>query len=134
MPCDYSLYPADWKVRVARILVRAGHVCEFCAVPNHAAIFRLRADGFTWRHPHGGDMCEADPAYRATNVVLTVAHLDRTGPPGPDDGPLDCPDDRLAALCQRCHLIADKERHRAKRKDTIFRKKQQLSLGLPLEK
>jgi hypothetical protein len=25
----------------------------------------------------------------AVRTVLTIAHLDRTGPPGPNDGPLD---------------------------------------------
>lgn len=51
-------------------------------------------------------------------VVLTVAHLDRCGAPGtPEgDGPLDCPDDRLKALCQACHLKLDAPRHQAKRR------------------
>jgi hypothetical protein len=51
-------------------------------------------------------------------VVLTVAHLDRAGAPGtPEgDGPLDCPDDRLQALCQRCHLMLDAPRHAVKRR------------------
>lgn len=41
-------------------------------------------------------------------VVLTVAHMD-------EDGPMDCPDDRLRALCQKCHNQHDapmRARHR----------------------
>ncbi|MES2459389.1 MAG: hypothetical protein V4671_02310 [Armatimonadota bacterium] len=49
-------------------------------------------------------------------IVLTVAHLDRTGAPGPEDGPFDCPDDRLQALCQACHIKLDTKRHVAKAK------------------
>jgi hypothetical protein len=47
-------------------------------------------------------------------IVLTIAHLDRTGAPGENDGPLDCSLDRLRALCQRCHFRLDHKRHRAK--------------------
>lgn len=134
MPCDYSQYPADWKERRARVLARAGQIvddngrvfaeacCEFCHAPNHTAIFRRKNDRLKWRYPNACDLGEDDPDYRPTNVVLTIAHLDRTGPPGPNDGPLDCPDDRLAALCQACHLHLDRERHQAKARATRLAK------------
>lgn len=134
MPCDYRLYPADWKERRARVLNRAGQLldekgqvylearCEYCKAPNHSLVFRLKTNRLKWRYPDGADLDEIDPDYRPTDVVLTIAHLDRTGPPGPDDGPLDCPDDRLAALCQACHLHLDRERHKAKAAETRRRK------------
>ena len=122
MPCDYSQYPADWKERRARVLARAENKCETCAAPNHEFIYRRKDDRLKWRHPNGCDMGETDADYRGTDVVLTIAHLDRTGPPGPDDGPLDCPDERLAALCQSCHLHLDRFRHQHKAAETRRRK------------
>lgn len=134
MPCNYKDYPADWKERRNRILARAGQMlddkgrifreatCETCGAPNHEVIYRLKSDRLKWRYPNGLDLDEIDPDYRPTDVVLTIAHLDRTGPPGPNDGPLDCPDDRLKALCQSCHLWLDRERHQAKAADTRRRK------------
>lgn len=134
MPCDYSLYPADWKERRARILERAGHKCEYCKAENHTIIYRgagdyagmyMTQDG--WLYDRTGFKVgrvrgsEYDCA-TMTKVVLTIAHLDRTGPPGPNDGPLDCPDDRLAALCQACHLHLDRDRHAAKAAETRRRK------------
>lgn len=42
-----------------------------------------------------------------SNVVLTTAHLNHT--------PEDCRDENLLALCQRCHLSYDRERHMTNR-------------------
>ena len=53
MPCDYSLYPPDWKLLRQRILQRAGHRCEWCGAENYEP------------HPVTG-----------SRVVLTVAHID----------------------------------------------------------
>jgi hypothetical protein len=64
-----------------------------------------------------GRACDPD-GRRYIVIVLTTAHLDRTGPPGPHDGPLDCPDERLAALCQACHIRLDVPRHAAKAAQT----------------
>jgi hypothetical protein len=135
MPCDYSQYPADWKERRARVLARAGNRCEFCKAENHAIIYRgagdysglyMTEDGYlfgarTGRYFGRVRGSEYDGA-TATKVILTIAHLDRTGPPGPNDGPLDCPDDRLAALCQGCHLHLDRDRHAAKAAETRRKK------------
>lgn len=41
MPCDYSLYPADWQERRARILKRALNECERCYIPNKAVVARF---------------------------------------------------------------------------------------------
>jgi 5-methylcytosine-specific restriction endonuclease McrA len=55
MPCDYSLYPENWKDISRAIRERAGNRCENCGAENHQP------------HPITG-----------SRVVLTVAHLDHT--------------------------------------------------------
>jgi len=102
MPIDYTLYPANWKAIRARILFRAGEWrsgchpsgeiitearCEWCHAENHQP------------HPRTGSF-----------VVLTVAHLDH------DKLNHSVMDDRLAALCQACHLGHDLEHHLHKRR------------------
>ena len=97
MPIDYSQYPRDWKAIRRRIMFRAGEWraschpsgeiitearCEWCGAENHQP------------HPRTGSI-----------VVLTVAHLDR------DKENHQVTDDRLAALCQACHLGHDREHH-----------------------
>lgn len=52
--------------------------------------------------------------------VLTVAHLI-------DGGPLDCPDDDLAALCQPCHLRLDGPLHA--RNAAITRRRRRVEAG-----
>jgi len=114
MPIDYRQYPSDWKARRERILRRAGqHTdcygnfhearCEWCHAVNHDI------------HPRTGSI-----------VVLTIAHLDH------DKLNHDVTDDRLAALCQACHLGYDGEHHRHKRRMTRlgFGHPAQLGLGL----
>ena len=100
MPCDYSNYPNDWVDVRDRILKRAGGndwpgsdsrlgaICEWCGAMNYHA------------HPITG-----------SKVVLTIAHLD-------DPDPMNCADDNLAALCQKCHNSFDapmRVRNRAKK-------------------
>jgi len=100
MPCDYSRYPPDWATIIRkRILHRSGERrdgkgrieidarCEWCGAANHTP------------HPVTG-----------SQVVLTVAHLDH------DEDNWDVRDERLAALCQRCHLTYDAKRHAQNRK------------------
>ncbi len=74
-------------------------------------------------------------------MVLTVHHL---GAPRPDGSPgdkhdkLDCRDENLVALCQRCHLAADRADHVARARATLARKRAALALArgqrpLPME-
>ena len=132
MPWDRRRYPADWEERRARILERAGHRCEMCDVPNHAVGHRdgegafvplggsgpcdaagcgrswpdthrqltyAQARGFAQScNDHAGGRADAD-GRRWFVVVLTIAHL--------VEGELDCPDEHLDALCQRCHNRLD---------------------------
>ncbi len=73
MPIDRRAYPVNWAEISLRIRQRAGNRCEWCGAENHQP------------HPLTG-------AY----VVLTVAHVE-------NEDPMDCRDENLAALCQRCH-------------------------------
>jgi hypothetical protein len=101
-PSDRHRYPQDWKTIRDRILERAGNRCEFCGLEN-GVIGRRRSDGSFERF--GG--MEAEVAslegVRLTRIVLTIAHLDHT-PENNDDA-------NLRALCQRCHLLHDREQH-----------------------
>jgi len=81
MPINYSKYPPNWKTEIRpRILKRAGNRCEFCGAENYKP------------HPVTG-----------SRVVLTIAHLDH------DPENWDVKDERLAALCQKCHLAYDRK-------------------------
>ena len=123
MPIDYGQYPPDWKERRARILERAGNRCEFCGVENHAYILRKRGD---WVYLTEREVCEngiTDKrlyAKNLTRVVLTIAHLDN------DKENWNVRDDRLAALCQRCHLGIDLKHHMSKAVLTRDRKRGQM--------
>lgn len=92
MPMDIRKYPANWKQISKRIrFERAGNKCEWCFAENYKP------------HPVTG-----------SKVILTVAHLGTPhadGRPGNKRNKLDCRDENLAALCQRCHLRFDREEH-----------------------
>ena len=115
MPIDYSRYPLDWKTEIVpRILTRADHKCEFCGLENKQEVYsvgiqllwdgkykikriwisnesdKIRIEKFRhWENP------------KVVKVVLTIAHLDH------DEENHNVSDDRLAALCQYCHLNYD---------------------------
>lgn len=82
MPIDYSDYPPDWKEIRARILKRDNDCCKFCGVENYDMEVSKRTGDF----------------YK---IVLTIAHLDH------DESNWKVKDERLAALCQSCHLRYD---------------------------
>jgi len=110
MPCDYSKYPPDWKTEIRpRILARAGQLivdnkieqqakCENCGVPNRE--IGTRKESGEWVKSHHG----------YSQIVLTIAHLDH------DPENWEIQDDRLAALCQYCHLRYDAAEKARKRK------------------
>ena len=90
MPIDYSKYPIDWKMIRFRILKRAENRCE-CL-------------GECGLHSTTGRCIEINGTkaeYAKGKVVLTIAHLDH------DESNKEIKDDRLKAMCQRCHLRYD---------------------------
>lgn len=133
MPIDYSKYPPDWRDIRKRILDRAEHKCEFCGVENHKLIFRgllndkevyQYSDASIYLYPTGvyqdTDAFSAiqpisgKERQKAIKIVLTIAHLDH------DEQNHDVKDERLAALCQKCHLRYDIEEKKKRRKVKKF--------------
>jgi hypothetical protein len=128
MPINYKKYPKNWKTEIRpRILQRANNKCESCGVENYKVIFRGILNGQDVYQDLNGDIFSAidstlilsefedyleeiKPNQKAIKVVLTIAHLDH------DADNHNVSDDRLKALCQKCHLAYDKEYHLSKRK------------------
>ena len=116
MPMDRSRYPKDWREISRRIrFERAGGRCEWCGIPNYA----LR-DRESSMHVTAEEMQELKTEMvpfdleDAVMIVLTVAHLgvDKPdGTPGDKRDTMDCREENLAALCQRCHLNFDRQQH-----------------------
>ena len=117
MPIDYKRYPPDWKQRRERVLEREEHKCKFCGIPNYSIGYRDNKD--TWNEIPEGHVGESEAefakadGYKIIKIILTIAHLDH------DEENWEVKDERLAALCQRCHLrydIPEKLRRRKKKK------------------
>ena len=123
MPCNYSLYPPDWKSKIRpRILARANNRCELCGAENGGYGYRDKR-GVWWESSHiqnileetGRDLFDAgewldhcwdkqgNPT-RPTKIVLTIAHWY-------DKDPMNCADNNLKAACQYCHINHDKQQH-----------------------
>ena len=131
MAMDYSRYPANWNEISRHIRDRAGNKCEWCGVENYAV--GARDNDGNWHNERDIHLMNSDCGYalfgefpKMIKIVLTVAHL---GVPKPDDSPgdvhdkMDCRDENLAALCQRCHLNYDRAEHAANAARTRRRKK-----------
>lgn len=96
-------YPAYWKQFSEYIRFdRAGNKCERCGIENYST------------------------NERGSKVVLTVAHLDHAS------GVCRCrkqfgfkcaKPSHVRALCQRCHLNLDREKHIAVRQKNLAKKK-----------
>jgi hypothetical protein len=117
MPIDYSKYPPNWKTEIRpRILDRANNCCEWCKVPNGHTVVRdctghwHELNKYIDAHATESNqfLTEVFPGWddkpeglKNVKIVLTIAHLDH------DEENHEVKDDRLAALCQRCHLRYD---------------------------
>ena len=99
MPCDYSIYPINWKEIRARILARADNRCEECGVRNYVMGFRGEDDSFYECYP------TCDIGEKIIKIIITIAHTCHT--PQCDD------ENHLRALCQLHHNRLD-GKHRAK--------------------
>ncbi|NCA78331.1 MAG: hypothetical protein EOM90_18535 [Alphaproteobacteria bacterium] len=107
MPINYKKYPQNWKTEIRpAILKRAQNKCEMCGIENGMTGYREASGNFVPAEGLQADTALED-GERIFRVVLTVAHLNH------DIG--DNRPENLRALCQRCHLIHDKEHHRASR-------------------
>jgi hypothetical protein len=122
------LYPIDWRELSAIICFeRAKGRCEGCARPHLTHVSHL-GDGRwwdealgIWRNGNGRPLPRLAPPSRggpplaSTYVVLATAHLDHD--PG-NSRPRN-----LKALCQRCHMLHDKDEHRRRRWHSYRRRK-----------
>lgn len=103
MPFHKDKYPADWSAISKRIRARSHGQCECvgeCGL-------------------HHAHRCEERQYQQAKwakgKIVLTVAHLNHDG--------MDCRDENLRAMCQRCHLRYDSVLHQANARTTRRGKK-----------
>ena len=116
-----SLYPIDWPQLSASIRFRrAKSRCEGCGRPHGKLVWHLGdgrwwdeerqawQDGFGRPLPHL--VVNVDDEVRTTKVVLATCHLDHD--------PTNNAGANLKALCQRCHLLNDREEHRVRRRLT----------------
>ena len=132
-------YPIDWPQLSATIRFRrAGGRCERCGRPHGQLVWHL-GDGRWWDPEHGTwrngrgkalrglpqlDAWPPDLAIFRTRVVLATAHLDHD--------PTNNRPRNLKALCQRCHMLHDRQEHQRRRWLTLRRRKAlgDLFLGL----
>ena len=107
MPVDYATYPKEWKAISQRIRLRSGGQCE---CEGECGLHR------TTPGPRRCIERNGQPAKWAKGkVVLTVAHLNHQ--------PMDCRDENLKAMCQRCHLRYDMTHHQLNARRTRRSKK-----------
>lgn len=100
-------YPINWKAISHRI--RFHRAAGRCECEGECGLHRTNPGPRRCVEIHG------KPAVWARGVVvLTVAHLDHT--------PENVRDDNLKAMCQRCHLLYDKDHHQANAAETRRRK------------
>ena len=120
------LYPLDWaQLSVVIRFERAKGRCETCGRP-HGQQVRHLGDGRwfdeerqTWRCGKGRVLPRLiavdSETIRLTKVVLATAHLDHD--------PSNNRSRNLKALCQRCHMLHDREEHRRQRRLTLRMRK-----------
>lgn len=121
MPIDYKRYPPNWKKEIVpRILARANNCCEQdgCGLQNGSMVYSVKHKGkHTWfrtieeaeLQPRSKESKKDKltgeivliPNPRLVKIVLTIAHLDH------DETNWEVTDDRLKAMCQKCHLTYD---------------------------
>ena len=107
MPCNYKEYHPEWK-RISRGVIKAaGNRCALCYAPNGVRIVRNTPGGrYPWRLYEPGEPIKTPE--KTTLVVLTVHHIDGNAQ---NNDKLN-----LLALCQRCHLKLDMQRHVSNRR------------------
>jgi hypothetical protein len=138
MPMDRRRYPPDWPQISRRIRERDHQRCKWCGVANNSRGARDRYD--VWHDERDidrmnstdGDQLFPDGYPKIITIILTVAHLGvpkEDGQPGDRHDKMDCRDENLASLCQRCHLNYDRAEHLAvQRKNRASKRGRQLPL------
>jgi 5-methylcytosine-specific restriction endonuclease McrA len=107
------LYPENWPAISAMVRAEADYRCEQCRVPNATVGYRRLDGSFAGVPAIDRPTVERvlrdlrGPVARLTRIVLTVHHR--------DGDPTNNRRDNLVALCQRCHLAADRELRGASR-------------------
>lgn len=124
MPINYRNYPPGWRTHTRpRILARAGHRCEHCGLPNYAVVESRSRQLLELPDSYlAARIIRAQATCRAIVVVLTIAHLDH------NEWDHTVTDDRLAALCQKCHLAHDRADNEMRKKYGKHFKKNQFSI------
>lgn len=110
MPMNKNLYPPDWDEISLKRREQAGWKCEYC--------------GAKQGEPH---------PFTGKKVVLTVHHVgvDKPdGTPGNRHDKMDVRPENLAALCQRCHWIADLDIHISKAQRARIERKYKVAEAL----
>lgn len=131
MPMNRKLYPKNWKAISLAVRERAGWCCQWCGVKQGAVGARDYCDRW-WDEDdiHGMQSDHGEALFgefpKMTKIILTVHHIGIAKPdgrPGSTHDKMDCRDANLVALCQRCHLLADRPYHIKTRLRTLSRKK-----------
>jgi len=107
-------YPDDWKDISRQVREAAGWKCQKCGAPHGALICRRLDDPSQWVMYVEGKFGKAEELIYSgiVKVKLSVHHIgvDKPdGSPGDSMDKSDCRPENLIALCQRYHLVADKE-------------------------
>ena len=141
MPCNYKLYPSNWKTEIVpQVKARDNNCCAFCGVKNYSVGYRqgskfIPTAGNEWHDKAGnGELSYKEARELVTHcnefaddnlivIVLTVAHLNHDI----NDNDLS----NLKALCQKCHLDYDKEHHKINSRQTLKNKKGIVELSFP---
>lgn len=117
MPMNRDLYPAEWDEISLRIRERDGWTCQHCGLANGARIYRYQPNKAKWiteQEWQAADWGRRSKYPKLTVVILTVHHIGVSKPDGSPGDPrdkMDCRDENLTSLCQRCHLLADLPHH-----------------------
>lgn len=120
-PENRFFYPIDWR-ELSEVIrfQRAQGRCEGCGRPHGQLVSHLGdgrwwdASQNIWRNGRGRKLklvplecLPADTHVQTTRVYLACAHLDHN--PSNNDPA------NLRALCQRCHILHDRDEHRRQR-------------------
>jgi hypothetical protein len=109
MPCNYKEYPENWKWLSTQIIKDAGNRCELCYAPNAETVARYKDHKHPWEKisdiKFKDDLIDK---FRPVKIVLTVHHI--------DSNKMNSKKQNIIALCQRCHLRLDLQKHMANRK------------------